>query len=94
MLSTYRSAKVWIADTFEPLRPVYDAWMKLIAGFSWLLVRIGLTFAFVTAFLLYGIVLRLTGKDPMNRSLDSDASTYWRDNTITNHDLADFEEQY
>jgi hypothetical protein len=94
MVGVYRSTKRWISDTFEPLKPVYDAWMKVIAGFSWILVRVGLTFAFVTVFLIYGIVLRLTGRDPMNRKLDSDMSSYWTDNTITNDDLSDFKEQY
>lgn len=94
MLERYRSIKTWIADSFDPLRPIYDAWMRAIAGFSWLLARVMLTFAFFTVFLLYGVVLRLIGKDPMNRTIDENATSYWTDNVIENDDIQDFEKQY
>lgn len=94
MRGTYRRVKAWIADTFQPLQPVYDAWMRVIAAFSWLLARVVLTVAFFTAFLLYGVVLRLTGKDPMSRTIDDDAESYWTDNVVTNDELSDFKTQY
>lgn len=94
MRETYRSLKMWIADTFAPLRPVYDAWMRLIAGFSWLLARVVLTIAFFTIFLLYGVILRLIGKDPMNRALDEHRSSYWSENIVNSDDIEDFKTQY
>lgn len=89
-----RSLKGWIVDTFEPLRPAYDAWMRAISGFNWILVRIILTVTFFTAFLAYGAILRLVGKDPMKRTLDDDRPSYWADNARTNTSLSDFERQY
>lgn len=94
MRQQYRKAKAWIADTFEPLKPVYDAWMKVIAGFSWVLARVVLTLAFWTIFLLYGVVLRITGKDPMSRSLDTNRDSYWGENIVNNDDIEDFKTQY
>lgn len=94
MCGVYRSVKSWIADTFEPLRPIYDGWMRLIAGFSWLLARVVLTIAFFTAFLLYGVILRLTGKDPMARRIDQNRSSYWEENIANNEDIEHFKTQY
>lgn len=94
MSATYRAAKGRFVDTFEPLRPVYDAWMALIRAFSWVVVRVGLAAAFVTIVLLYGVALRITRRDPLRRRIDADAPTYWTDNVVLSEDLADFENQY
>lgn len=90
----YRATKAWIADTFEPLRPVYDAWMKAIAGFNWLLVRVVLVLMFFSIFFLYGIVLRIVGKDPMSRQLLPESETYWEEHVVSNSDLDDFKKPY
>jgi hypothetical protein len=94
MQTTYRSTKQWIKETFAPLRPLYDAWMTLIAGFSWVLARVVLTVLFFTVFIIYGVMLRLTGKDPINRATHTDQPTYWAENTIDNKTLDDFKTQY
>ena len=94
MASRYRSLKAWVAQTFDPLRPVYDTWMKLIAGFNWILVRVVLVFLFYTVFLVYGLVLRVSGKDPMRRALDAETESYWESNTINNETLEKFGKQY
>jgi hypothetical protein len=94
MFSVYRSTKAWVADTFEPLHPIYDAWMKLIAGFSWILVRVGVVFLFFTIFTLYGVGLRITGKDPMKRRLDPSHDSHWEQNIVNNDNLDDFKKQY
>jgi hypothetical protein len=87
---TYRRIK----GALEPLRPVYDAWMKAIAAFSWLLARVLLTVLFFTAFIAYSVVLTVSGKDPMLRRLDESIDTYWRDNIVSNEDLDDFNKLY
>lgn len=94
MVGLIRSGKKWVTKTFSPLRPIYDVWMKLIAGFSWLLVRVLLTVAFISIFLLYGIVLRLLGKDPLSRNLSQENDSYWGATIINNSDRSDFERQY
>jgi hypothetical protein len=94
MSGAYRSLKVWVADTFEPLRPVYDAWMRVIAAFSWVSVRVALVALFVTMFLIYGLVLRVIGKDPMNRQLSADRESYWGDNIVNNLTFDDFKKMY
>jgi hypothetical protein len=83
-----------IADYLSPLQPVYDAWMRLIAGFSWVLVRVLLAIAFVTVFTLYGVIVRLSGRDPLKRSIDPDRQSYWSDHVVQNADLEDFRKLY
>jgi hypothetical protein len=86
----YRRTK----DVLEPLRPVYDAWMKLIAGFSWLLARVLLTVLFFTAFVGYSVALTAFRRDPMRRNVDEDRSSYWGDNVVSNDGVADYEKLY
>jgi hypothetical protein len=83
-----------IKRALEPLRPIYDAWMTVIAGFSWLLVRVLLTLLFFTAFVLYSVVLAVTRRDPMRRTLRPDASSYWGENVVVNDSLEEFERLY
>ena len=83
-----------ITDALAPLKPLYDAWMRVIAAFSWVLVRVLLVALFATGFLAYGIVLRLLGRDPLNRTTDPDAGSYWEDSKADNSSLEDFERQY
>lgn len=83
-----------VRTALEPLRPIYDAWMKVIAAFSWLLARVVLTLLFFTVFIIYGIILRLTGKDPLKRRIETNRSTYWADNTVTNSGLDDLKKLY
>jgi hypothetical protein len=87
---SYRRLK----SALSPLQPIYDAWMAVIAAFSWLLARIVLTILFFTAFLIYGVVLRIVRRDPMRRSLDPDRESYWGDNIVSNDELADYEVLY
>jgi hypothetical protein len=83
-----------IADYLSPLEPVYDAWMQLIAGFSWVLVRVLLAVAFVTVFTLYGLLVRVSGRDPLDRAIDPDCPSYWSDHVVQNANLEDFRKLY
>jgi hypothetical protein len=83
-----------IADTLSPLKPVYDAWMKLIAGFSWVLVRVLLAVAFVTVFTVYGLIVRISGRDPLDRAIDNERPSYWSGHVVQNTDLEDFRKLY
>ena len=58
------------------LGPVYRAWMKLGAGLGWVNSRIILGIVFYGFVLPMGLVMRLFGKDPMRRKLDSNQVTY------------------
>ncbi len=58
------------------LRPLHAAWMKLGHILGWINTRIILTFFFFCILLPAGIIMRLAGKDPMNRKFDPEARSY------------------
>lgn len=82
-----------IKSILGPLSPVVDAWLKFVDGFSWVLTRIVLISTFFTVFLVYGVVLRVIRKDPMNRALE-ECDSYWDDNTVNNKSIDDFRSLY
>lgn len=61
------------------LQPVLIVWLKFALALNWVMTRVLLTLAFVTMMLPAGIILRLRGKDPLNRAWDPQASTYWEE---------------
>lgn len=78
----------------SPLRPLFDGWMLIVRGFSWLLARVFAVALFFTGFLGYGIVMRLVGFDPLHRTIDEDRETYWGE-TVTNcTNIEEFKKQY
>lgn len=82
-----------LSTLLQPLRPLYDAWMSFIAGFSWVLVRVLLTVLFLTVFLIYGVVLRVVNKDPLRR--DWYDGSYWQESNVVNNDsLEQYKKQY
>jgi len=58
------------------LKPVYVGWMKFGNVMNWINTRIILGILFYLIFLPIGAVMRLFGKDPMQRKLDSQLSSY------------------
>lgn len=60
----------------ELLAPVYKTWMKTGAVLGWINTRIILGLIFFMIFLPISAVLFLLKKDPMNRTLDANATTY------------------
>ncbi len=71
-------AVFWVVATVAPqiLRPVNDIWLKIgnVLGFINTRIILGLMF-FVMIFPI-GMLLKLFGKDSMDRKLDKDVDTY------------------
>ena len=63
------------------LRLFYQGWMKIGGLLGWINTRIILSIIFYLVFVPVGLILRVLGKDPMNRKFDSEATTY----RITHH---------
>lgn len=89
-----RSDDDWTGTVLAHLKPVYRGWMLVVGAFSWFLARLVAIILFVTAFLAYGVVMRIVGFDPLNRHLDETRSSYWTDDDGSNSDLSDFRKQY
>ncbi len=61
------------------LRPVLAIWMKFALALNWVMTRVLLTVAFVLVLTPTALILRVLGKDPLNRSWKPDQATYWED---------------
>ena len=72
------AAVLWLPALLMPytLQPVYKAWMKIGHAIGWVNTRIILGVLFYVLVLPMGLLMRLFGKDPMARKLDSAASSY------------------
>ena len=64
--------------TFKPLllRPVFQVWLKVAHFIGQVNTQVILTLLFYLVFTPYGVVMRLFGRDSMQRKLKS-AGTYW-----------------
>jgi len=59
------------------LRPVEYAWMKFARGLGFVMNHVILTIAFYLVFTPAGLIIRIAGKDSLNRKFDKQAKTYW-----------------
>ena len=60
----------------KTLRGFYRVWMIVGAALGWLNTRIILTFCFYVVLTPIGLIMRVTGRDPMRRRFDASAKSY------------------
>lgn len=56
---------------------VYRLWVSLSVILGYFVSRLLLTIIFVVVMVPTGLMMRAVGKDPMDRKLDPQATTYW-----------------
>jgi hypothetical protein len=59
------------------LGPVHRVWMPVAKGIARALTWLLLTLTFYLVFTPYGIVLRMLGKDPLDRGFEKGRASYW-----------------
>jgi cytochrome c biogenesis factor len=80
---------------FPPaIRPVRWALLKIGHALGWFNTRLILILLFYLVFTPIGLLLRLFGKDLLNRRLDPDAATYWVDREKEPFDPKRYERQF
>ncbi|RPJ40592.1 MAG: hypothetical protein EHM19_13445 [Candidatus Latescibacterota bacterium] len=80
---------------FPPaIRPVRWVLLKVGHALGWFNTRLILTLIFYLVFTPIGLVLRLLGKDLLNRRIDPNAPTYWIEKPKEPSDPARYEKQY
>ena len=74
------TAVLWALAIFAPqaLKPVSDIWTKVGNVLGWVNSRIILSIMFFLLIFPIGLMLKLFGKDSMNRKFDSKLKTYRR----------------
>ncbi len=76
------------------LRPLYKPWMILALVLGFIMTRILLVGIYVLLFIPIGLLMRLFGKDPLQRKLDPNAKTYWIPKRYDAKDPKRFERYY
>ena len=61
----------------EAVRPVYIAWMAIALPIGWVVSHVIMALIYYGVFTPIGLVFRLMGHDPMYRTFDPDAGSYW-----------------
>jgi len=61
-------------------RLVYAGWMRAAFPIGWTISHLVLVFTYFVVLTPIGLMMRLVGRDPMQRRLDSDTQTYWIEN--------------
>lgn len=59
------------------MRPIYVAWMVAAFPIGYVVSFVLLALVYYVLFTGLGLVFRLIGRDPLGRSFDRSASTYW-----------------
>ena len=76
------------------LKPVYMAWMKLAFILSWINTRLILAIIFYLLFTPIGILMRLFGKDLLEKRIDRNKDSYWRKREVKAFKQTDYEHQF
>ena len=68
-----------VSRIIPPLfRGIYRVWFGFSIVLGFFVSRIILTILFCVIIVPMGLIMRLVGKDPMDRKLDSKAPSYWK----------------
>ena len=61
----------------QAIRWVYVGWMVAVFPIGWVVSHLLLAAIFFGVIMPIGLILRVLGRDPMQKSFDRSASTYW-----------------
>lgn len=75
LLSAFFFLSVFINPAI--LRPIYIFWMRLAFILGWFNTRLILIVIFYLIFAPIGLIIRLFGRDLLERKIDKDKSSYW-----------------
>ena len=77
----------------QALRPVWVVLMVINYPIGWVITHVVMAIIFYLVVTPVGIIMRLTGRDPMERAFDRTAKTYWKPRR-TDPDSARYFRQY
>jgi len=78
----------------KTLRPVYAVFIKIAMAIGWFNARLILCFLFYFLVFPIGFIMRLCGKDPMNRKACKDTGSYWIEREKVSLSRENLEKQY
>ncbi len=76
------------------LRHPHRLWMGLALVLGFVMTRVILTVVFYLAVTPIGLILRMMGKDPLQRRIDRETPSYWQEKTYDDPSPKRFEKYY
>ncbi|MFT4603415.1 MAG: hypothetical protein ACI9W4_000129 [Rhodothermales bacterium] len=76
------------------LAPIYPLWMALALVLGTVMTTVLLTLVFYLVVSPIGFLMRMAGKDPMNKKPDATLATYWIERTPESNDVKRMEKYY
>jgi hypothetical protein len=73
------------------LRPVFLGWMKFAQALAWVNTRLILGIFFYLIMTPVALIMRLVGRDPLQRKFDRAASSYWIKRELSQFDRSRYE---
>ena len=61
------------------LRPVYNVFIKIAHALGWFNTRLILIVVYYVLLTPIGLIMRVFGKDPLDKKIDKDVDSYWID---------------
>lgn len=61
----------------QSLRPLYYVWMAIAFILGAVMTRVILTIVFVLLIIPTGLIMKILGRDALNRRIDASKSSYW-----------------
>lgn len=85
-----------VLGTLTPilLKPLYRVWMALAVVMGFVMTRVILTLVYFFVLTPIGLLLRLFGKDLLDRKLDPEAPSYWKKKDYPDDSPARLEKYY
>ncbi len=77
----------------QALRPLWVVLMVVNYPIGWVVTHVVMALIFYLVVTPVGVIMRLSGRDPMERGFDRTAKTYWKPRR-TEHDPARYFRQY
>jgi hypothetical protein len=77
----------------QALRPLWVVLMVVNYPIGWVVTHVVMALIFYLVVTPVGVIMRLTGRDPMERGFDRAAKTYWKPRRME-HDPARYFRQY
>ncbi len=75
------------------VRPIYVVWMALAFPIGWTVSHLMMAIVYYLVLTPIGLIMRMCGRDPMQRRIDRTAKTYWQLRTAR-EDIKSYFRQY
>ena len=76
------------------LKPIYVSWMKLAFILGWINTRLILIIMFYLILTPISIVIKLLGKDLLDKRIDKNKGSYWHKKESKVFNISDYERQF